>query len=45
MALIKRELGDEAATLLAGALERREHASAAVPDAPDTTRDEGSTLQ
>jgi hypothetical protein len=43
LALVKTELGDETAALLAAALERREEASA--PDAHDTTRDEGSTLQ
>jgi len=43
LALVKAELGDETAALLAAALERREEASA--PEVVDTTRDEGGTLQ
>src|SRR6266850_4500029 len=37
LALVKAELGDETAALLAAALERREEASA--PEVVDTTRD------
>jgi len=44
MAVVETELGPETAALLSAALERREE-QASAPDAIDTARDEGSTLQ
>jgi len=44
LAVVKAELGDETAALLSAALGRREE-QASAPDALDTTRDDGSTLQ
>jgi hypothetical protein len=43
LAVVEAELGKETAALLTAALARRDEASA--PDALDTARDEGSTLQ
>ena len=44
LAVVETELGPETAALLSAALARRDE-EASVPDALDTTRDDGSTLQ